>query len=152
MKRIFFVLTICLTSLICFSITAYAEDDCNHIWSEWTVTKPATTEEEGEEIRTCSRCGEKETRSIPKMNTITLDLNGGTLNGKTGTIKYVLNHYDMLTLPQPVREGYTFDYWEGSRYNAGDLYFITEDHVFKAIWKKTPADDKSHHIPKTGIE
>ena len=53
-----------------------------HDWSEWNVTRPATAKQEGEETRTCSRCDEKETRSIPKMNIITLDLNGGTLNGK----------------------------------------------------------------------
>ena len=33
----------------------------------WTVTKPATTESEGIETRTCSRCGTEETRPIAKL-------------------------------------------------------------------------------------
>lgn len=37
-----------------------------HQWGEWKVTKEATFDEEGEETRECS-CGEKETRSIPKL-------------------------------------------------------------------------------------
>ena len=41
----------------------------------------------------------------------------------------------VITLPAPVRDGYTFDYWEGSRYNAGDKYTVNGDHTFKAVWK-----------------
>ena len=37
-----------------------------HDWSGWVVTTPATADAEGEETRTCARCGETETRSIPK--------------------------------------------------------------------------------------
>ncbi|MBE6993751.1 MAG: hypothetical protein E7423_03810 [Ruminococcaceae bacterium] len=40
----------------------------DHTWGEWTETKPATETEEGEEERTCSVCGEKETRTIPKLD------------------------------------------------------------------------------------
>ena len=36
-----------------------------HEWGEWVVTKPATETEEGQETRTCARCGETETRAIP---------------------------------------------------------------------------------------
>ncbi len=36
-----------------------------HEWGEWKVTKPATETEEGEEARTCARCGETETCAIP---------------------------------------------------------------------------------------
>ena len=38
-----------------------------HNWSEWKVTTPATELEEGVETRTCSRCGETETRTIEKL-------------------------------------------------------------------------------------
>ena len=41
----------------------------------------------------------------------------------------------VITLPAPTRDGYTFDYWEGSRYKAGDKYTVTADHTFKAVWK-----------------
>ena len=36
-----------------------------HDWGEWVVTKPATATAEGEEARTCERCGKVETRAIP---------------------------------------------------------------------------------------
>ena len=38
-----------------------------HTYGEWTVTKSATTEAEGEETRECAVCGNKETRPIPKI-------------------------------------------------------------------------------------
>lgn len=41
-----------------------------------------------------------------------------------------------IRLPDPgKREGYTFDYWKGSRYAIGDVYTITSsDHSFEAMW------------------
>jgi len=35
-----------------------------HDWGEWEVTTEATSEADGVETRTCSRCGETETRSV----------------------------------------------------------------------------------------
>ena len=40
---------------------------CEHNWSGWTVTKGATTMAEGEQIRSCSKCGKSETQTIPKV-------------------------------------------------------------------------------------
>lgn len=40
---------------------------CEHNWSGWTVTKGATTTAEGEQIRSCSKCGKSETQAIPKV-------------------------------------------------------------------------------------
>lgn len=36
----------------------------------------------------------------------------------------------------PVREGYEFLYWKGSKYQPGDKYLAFEDHTFVAQWKK----------------
>ena len=36
-----------------------------HDFGEWTVTKEATCEAEGEESRSCSKCDAKETRAVP---------------------------------------------------------------------------------------
>ncbi len=41
-------------------------DALGHEWGAWKQTKAPTAAEEGEETRTCSRCGEKETRSISR--------------------------------------------------------------------------------------
>jgi len=38
-----------------------------HAWGEWTVTTEPTCTEAGEETRTCSRCGETETREVPAL-------------------------------------------------------------------------------------
>jgi hypothetical protein len=70
-----------------------------------------------------------------------------------------------IILPEPKREGYAFDYWEGSRYNAGAPYTVNGDHTFKAQWKKggsapvptkpsapdnTPSHSKTPTTPRTG--
>ena len=90
---------------------------------------------------------------------LTLDLNGGTLGGKTGTIKERAKLGDKYKLPEPSRDGYEFEYWEGSRYYAGETFDVTENHDFKAIWNKTatPEDKQkdstpSYVLPLTGVE
>ena len=40
----------------------------DHKFGEWTVTRKATCEAEGEQTRTCSVCGKTETQSIPKTD------------------------------------------------------------------------------------
>ena len=44
-------------------------DDCTngHDWGEWVETKAATCTEQGEETRTCGRCGETETRKTDAL-------------------------------------------------------------------------------------
>ena len=39
-----------------------------HDWGEWTITRPATINRVGEEKRTCNRCGQEQTRDIPKID------------------------------------------------------------------------------------
>ena len=85
--------------------------------------------------------------------TITYDLSGGTLDGQTGTVTKKVDAGAVITLPAPVRDGYTFDYWEGSRYNAGDKYTVTGDHTFTAVWKTgAGGDGKKGSGTKTGDE
>ena len=87
------------------------------------------------------------------QSTITYDLNGGTLNGETGKVTVKVNNGTVITLPEPARDGYTFDYWEGSKYNAGDQYTVNGDHTFKAVWKTgAGGDGKKGSGTKTGDE
>ena len=72
---------------------------------------------------------------------ISYDLNGGSLNGQTGTVTVEAENGSTIVLPAPTREGYTFDYWQGSRYNAGDKYTVKEDHTFTAQWKQDEKDN-----------
>ncbi|MBQ1484383.1 MAG: InlB B-repeat-containing protein [Eubacterium sp.] len=126
------------------------DDALGHDWGEWTVTKEPKVGIPGEEQRVCKRDPSHiETREIApleaKQFTITYDLNGGTMDGKTGKVQVVVDEGTTITLPTPTREGYTFDYWEGSRYEAGAKYTVTGDHTFTAQWKKKDPD-----IPQTG--
>lgn len=71
------------------------------------------------------------------IRTITYDLNGGKLEGNMGIIRLRAAEGSIIRLPKaPVRDGYTFDYWKGSRYNPGDSYRVTGDHTFTAQWKE----------------
>lgn len=47
-----------------------------HAFGEWTVTTPATCTEDGAESRTCSACGETETRAIPATGHVDADNDG----------------------------------------------------------------------------
>nr|MCR4670744.1 Ig-like domain-containing protein [Saccharofermentans sp.] len=66
-----------------------------HDWSDWKVTKAATVDAEGEETRTCSKCGTSETKTTPKLtpDPVSLKLDKSSVNilcGKTDTIKAVV--------------------------------------------------------------
>ncbi|WP_328597030.1 InlB B-repeat-containing protein [Porcincola intestinalis] len=83
--------------------------------------------------------------------TITYVLNGGTLDGMTGTVTVSVEDGATITLPKPTKSGYTFDYWEGSRYEAGASYKVTGDHTFTARWKSnTTGIGGNDTSPKTG--
>lgn len=64
--------------------TAYGDLDANgHDWSEWVVTKLATTSAAGEETRTCKRnASHTETRAIPKLTPAPSD--GGSSSRSSG--------------------------------------------------------------------
>ena len=80
-----------------------------HSWGEWVVTIPATVDEDGVQTRTCSRCGETETRSYTADTvTITYDANGGSVN--PASVK-ILKNGSISSLPTPTRTGYTFNGW-----------------------------------------
>jgi len=73
--------------------------------------------------------------------TLTFDLNGGTLDGKTGKVTMKAEVGTTVKLPKaPTRDGYTFKCWKGSEYAAGADYQVEGDHTFTAEWtKKEPA-------------
>ena len=83
---------------------------------------------------------------------ITIKLNSGKwADGTTAPKTYAVEVGEYFTLPEaPIRDGYTFLYWEGSRYNPGDKYKVTgTDHTFTAVWKKNGVRNKKP--PKTGV-
>ena len=51
-----------------------------HTWGDWTVVKEATTTAEGQEKRTCSACGEVETRVLEKLKALVDEKTGVEIN------------------------------------------------------------------------
>ena len=115
----------------------------HHTFSEWN-TKPdgsGNSYKDKEEVKNLTIYPDDTVtlyaRWTLEKHVLKYDLNGGTLDGKTGVIELNYDYGDIVTLPEPTREGYTFEYWEGSRYYAGDMYTVTEDHTLTAQWKKS---------------
>ena len=74
---------------------------------------------------------------VAKKGTLTFDLGGGTIEGKT-SLTIEANVGDVITIPEaPVRDGYTFKYWKGSEYYPGDKYTVEGDHTFAAVWERS---------------
>ena len=74
------------------------------------------------------------------------DLDGGTYNG-SDTLVITSEYGRVVTLPAPTKEGFEFDYWESSKYNAGDEYTVSGEHSFKAVWKEAEkGDDKEDDV------
>ena len=80
---------------------------------------------------------EKNEPPAPEKHTITYKLNGGQYNGSTDDI---VEEHEKGTMAKahdaPEREGYTFQYWEGSKYYPGDDIPVDSDHILTAVWKK----------------
>ena len=150
-----------MAALSSLQIPVIASLRTNEILKEkaaWTWTEEAMQQrlQSGEEILFCDHYLRREYRgdpaAIPGFRTAnilfegerTLDLGGGTLDGKTGTITIEANVGDMIKLPAaPTREGYTFRCWKGSEYEAGAEYKVEGDHAFTAEWTKntSPSGD-----------
>lgn len=91
---------------------------------------------------------------------ISYDLNGGTYDGRSGTITETYEQGTRIRVHKaPVRAGYEFSYWKGSRYQPGDSYVVEHDHTFVAQWKRKgsggdngPSSTKpgGKTLPKTG--
>ena len=78
-----------------------------------------------------------------KTADITYKLGGGTYNGSPEDIVETHDDGETITIHEaPVREGYTFSYWEGSEYKPGDSYTVSGDHTFTAVWTENKEDSE----------
>ena len=122
------------TAQIVVGIRYYDED-----WQEHTIERICTVTVTGSQTAV-----------------ITYRLAGGSYDGSTADIEEVHTVGDVIQVHEaPSRTGYTFLYWQGSRYQPGDSYTVAEDHTFTAVWKEntpeggnneTPPTDDSSHI------
>ena len=63
--------------------SSYTSDETaalGHSWGSWTVVTQPTTQQEGKQTRTCSRCGATESQSIPKVEAPALEWSDLDLN------------------------------------------------------------------------
>lgn len=82
---------------------------------------------------------------------ITINPAGGKwADGTTTSKTYKAEVGAYITLPDaPVKDGYTFLYWEGSKYNPGDKYKVTgADHTFIAVWQKKSVNPNTQNRSK----
>ena len=125
-----------------------------HEWGAWKQTKAPTVGAEGEESRVCVRCGEAETCAVPKlepkqMYTIAYDPDGGIFRGSASVTSIVYADGQIVEIAEaPSRDGYTFWYWRGSKYQPGDSYTVTGDHTFTAVWKEVSGDEPNESEAK----
>lgn len=98
----------------------------------------ALTEEDGATIWLFAQWEKNKPKPVPaKTAVISYDLNGGTLDGKTGIITEKHEVGEVITVMKaPKRKGYKFSYWKGSKYYPGDKYTVAEDHTLTAVWEK----------------
>ena len=86
----------------------------------------------------------------PEKATVTFDPAGGKWpDGTTAPKAVEANVGDEITiLEAPAREGYEFQYWEGSAYRPGEKYRVPSGgHTFTAIWKKSSPTDPTGTDP-----
>ncbi|MBQ1395468.1 MAG: InlB B-repeat-containing protein [Lachnospiraceae bacterium] len=102
---------------------------------------------------TATAVPEKKEETTPAKTTATLtfDLAGGTMDGKTGKVTMTATIGSKIKIPstKPTRTGYIFRYWKGSFYHPGDEYEVKEDHTFTAVWGKRSSTTKSSSTTKT---
>ena len=118
-----------------------------HDWGAWTTVTEAATGKPGEQQRVCAT--DKTHTETRALYLLSFNLDGGTLDGVTGTYTMQAANGETITIPKaPTREGYTFDYWQGSTYHPGDAYTVEGEHAFTAVWKP----NREAEAPRTGTD
>ena len=56
-----------VTSVLALAACQQGCDKLGHNWGEWDISSDATCTEEGEQVRTCNRCGEEDSETIPTV-------------------------------------------------------------------------------------
>jgi hypothetical protein len=112
--------------------TRAASDQCSYVFTGWSPEIAAVT---GDVVYTALF---EEVPLPAKKASLTFDLGGGTLDGKTSLV-IIADIGDVIEIPAaPTRDGYEFKYWKGSEYYPGDKYTVEGDHAFTAQWEQKP--------------
>ncbi len=90
-----------------------------HSYGSWTVTKAATSTSEGSQYRTCSKCGNKETQTIPKL----ANVNISTTLSVNSSIKDWFNKQPSVTYVA-VKNGNSYDVTVTVSWNLKSFHFL----------------------------
>ena len=79
-----------------------------------------------------------EPNPAPTKMKLTFNPGDGVWSDGTNSEKYIFAEKgDEITIPEkPIKEGYKFLYWKGSKYQPGDKYTVVGNHTFVAEWEK----------------
>lgn len=111
-----------------FSLKAKA-----HQWSDWVITKAATTTEEGIKTRTCSSCGAQETQPIPKLPAL-------AQSTITSTAKNVPNNNNAMSRAKKFKVNKR-QYWTVGGNNPADWFKIVVPYKGKIVVDFHSAND-----------
>lgn len=77
--------------------------------------------------------------------------NGGQwVDGSTAPIVFQVKIGDTISIPDgPVRPGYIFSYWQGSKYYPGDSYTVEGDHDFIARYLEDVGANTQEALPQS---
>ena len=124
---------------ITYAVSYYVKDANGR---EETVKDLGEKIEVTEPVKQIVRVGTKKvtppTPSEPsKIVEVVFEANEGAwANGDTRRVYHPAVGSTITIESAPMREGYKFLYWKGSKYNPGDRYLVEGEHVFTAIWEK----------------
>ena len=81
---------------------------------------------------------------------LTFDPDGGNWQGSTANRVYqAVRGTTFTVIEAPVKDGYIFQYWQGSEYQPGDQFTVEGDHSFTAIWSPAEIPELIIPIPST---
>ncbi|MBR1506925.1 MAG: InlB B-repeat-containing protein [Eubacterium sp.] len=119
-------------------------DEWSYVFDGWS---PALAEVTGDAVYTATYS------PVKNKYKLSFDLNGGTLDGKTGIIVIEAEAGTEIIIPlAPTREGYKFKFWKGSEYYPGDKYLVEGDHTFIAEWEGVKTDEPKKEEPKKEVK
>ena len=134
-----------LQDTIMSQLDDYMEEDVTFLFSFVQNSDPDVYSEDGLEVDTRKELPVPDTLNLygyykkPLREfaiTVVPPVYGSTITAEEGST---------ITLPKPSRKGYAFDYWKGSRYEAGASYKVEGDHTLTAQWKKTTPNTGDHN-------
>ena len=97
-----------------------------HAWGDWIETKAPTVDQEGEEMRTCSSCGETETRSVEALIHVALDVDDPSHGEIVGSDELYVKKNTSFTITASALAGYVFAAWtvDGVQVSTSSTYTV----------------------------